>query len=92
MTNSNTSMIGTYHLVCDDYKVSVIQSVPYIGSLIGFFFFSWLADNKGRKLALGASWLLASLGALLLALSWDFYSATIGFFIAGAGVNPAVTI
>lgn len=92
MTNADTSMIGTFDLICDNAKVSVIESVPYVGSLIGFFLFSWVADNKGRKIALGISWLFASLGALLLALSWDYYSATVGFFIAGFGVNPAITI
>ena len=66
--------------------------MPYIGSLLGFFLFSWIADNYGRKIALGLSWLFASLGALLLALSWDFYSAMFGFFLAGFGVNPAITV
>ncbi|KAL4472577.1 hypothetical protein ABPG74_018526 [Tetrahymena malaccensis] len=92
MTNRDTSMIGTFNLVCDNTRISIIQSVPYLGSLIGFFLFSWIADNKGRRIALGISWLLASLGALLLALSWDYYSATVGFFIAGFGVNPAITV
>jgi len=60
--------------------------------LFGFFLFSWLADNKGRRLALGLSWLLASLGALLMGLAWSWWSLTIGFFLSGFGVNPAITI
>ena len=37
-----------------------------MGSLIGFFLFSFVADNYGRKIGLGAAWFMATLGSLLL--------------------------
>ena len=66
--------------------------MPYIGSLIGLFIFSYFADNKGRRSSLGISWLLVSIGALILAISWDYWVACVGFFIAGYGINSAVTL
>jgi len=42
--------------------------------------------------ALGISWLFASLGALILGIAWDYWVACVGFFLAGFGSNPAITI
>ena len=65
---------------------------PYIASLIGFFIFSSIADNWGRKPAIGSSWFIASIGAIILSLSVNWYMAAIGYFLGGFGVNPAITI
>jgi OCT family organic cation transporter-like MFS transporter 4/5 len=34
--------------------------------LVGFFLFSYIADNYGRKLGLGLAWLMATVGGLIL--------------------------
>ena len=54
-------------LICSREEISnVLQSVVYVGSLIGFFIFSFVADNYGRKIGLGISWFMAFLGALMI--------------------------
>ena len=65
---------------------------PYVGSLIGFFLFSSLADNWGRKPSIGLSWLVASVGGIIMWLSPNWELAALGYFLAGLGVNPAITI
>jgi len=54
-------------LICDrEYISNVLQSLVYFGSLIGFFIFSFVADNYGRKVGQGISWFLAFLGTLII--------------------------
>jgi OCT family organic cation transporter-like MFS transporter 4/5 len=37
-----------------------------MGSLVGFFLFSFVADNYGRKIGLGSAWVMATIGSLML--------------------------
>jgi len=54
-------------LICEREELSnVLQSLVYVGSLVGFFIFSFVADNYGRKFSLGFSWFLAFLGCFCL--------------------------
>lgn len=44
------SVTSEYRLYCDRYYLNTIgQSITYFGSLCGFFLFSFIADNYGRK-------------------------------------------
>ena len=65
---------------------------PYIASLLGFFIFSGIADNLGRKPAIGISWFIGSIGTIILAFSVTWWMAALGYFFAGFGANPAITI
>jgi OCT family organic cation transporter-like MFS transporter 4/5 len=57
-------------LVCEkDGVADTLKAMPYAGSLVGFFIFSFLADNYGRKMAIGLAWFCASIGALVLGVS-----------------------
>lgn len=54
-------------LICEEKgTASLLESLVYMGSLIGFFVFSFIADNYGRKIGLGSAWLMATVGSLLL--------------------------
>ena len=64
----------------------------YIGSFVGFFVFPHIADNNGRKLAINASWAVATSGVVIAAASQNIYMIGIGWFLAGFGGNPAITL
>lgn len=69
---SKNSLITAFNdpLICENESLgTTLKAMVSIGSLIGFFFFSFIADNYGRKLGLGSSWLCASIGAVVLASS-----------------------
>eukprot|EP00825_Cyclidium_porcatum_P047608 TRINITY_DN7776_c0_g1_i2.p1 TRINITY_DN7776_c0_g1~~TRINITY_DN7776_c0_g1_i2.p1 ORF type:complete len:401 (-),score=41.66 TRINITY_DN7776_c0_g1_i2:316-1518(-) len=68
------------------------QSITYFGSLCGFFLFSYIADNFGRKFGLVSSWISATVGVILMATSADYWMFAIGNGLAGFGLNPAITL
>ncbi len=51
------------------YIVTVLKSLVYIGSLIGFFVIPYIADNWGRRKGMLISWATCSLGIILLAFA-----------------------
>jgi OCT family organic cation transporter-like MFS transporter 4/5 len=51
-----------------------------------------LADNYGRKIMVHISWGICVLGALLIATAPSPILVGIGFFLAGFGANPAITL
>ncbi|KAL4464318.1 hypothetical protein ABPG72_017104 [Tetrahymena utriculariae] len=96
IVKNDNSLIFYYDppLVCDrGFIYSIMSALTYLGSLIGFFFFSWYADNKGRKNALLWSWLIATFGTFMVGFSQkDIVTCSIGLFLQGLGANPAITI
>ena len=82
-----------FELYCeDDYKNSVISSMGALGSFMGFIIFPMISDNKGPRLALIGSWFTCILGCILMAIANNYYFILIGYFLAGFGVNPAITL
>ncbi|CAD8090428.1 unnamed protein product [Paramecium primaurelia] len=79
-------------LPCNKTLQSIIKSIVYFGSLTGFFIFSFIADNYGRKLALTLSWTITTIGSITLASSQNFQMITSAMFLLGFGGNPAITI
>jgi len=72
MKNSE-SMVMEFELYCENkWKKNFIETEPYVGSLFGFFIFSSLADNWGRKPSICLSWFIASIGAIIMAFSVNF--------------------
>lgn len=63
-----------------------------MGSFIGFLVFPMIADNKGRKIGWVLSWGCATLGCVMMAVSFNFWIIFIGYFLAGFGANPAITL
>jgi MFS family permease len=64
----------------------------FIGSLIGFFIIPFIADNLGRKIAMQIAWGICTLGVLLLCIGNSVALIGIGYFLAGLGSNPAITL
>lgn len=68
------------------------ESLPYLGAICGLFLFMFLSDNVGRKISIGLSWFVGSLGGILLVAFENIYTILIGNFFAGFGVVPCATI
>ena len=80
-------------LICDEqYVVTVLQSMLFIGSLIGFFVIPTLADNIGRKISIMISWLICSFGVAAISFAFSPNMVAVGYFLAGFGCNPAITL
>jgi MFS family permease len=63
-------VFGLY--ICDrEWVTSLIQSLTYWGSFVGFIIFPFIADNFGRKKAEGVSWLIAVIGSIILSASFN---------------------
>ena len=53
----------------------------------------YVADNYGRKPALGISWLFTTIGTIIMLISHKAYAGVIiGNLIVGAGVFPVITV
>lgn len=83
---------GTLYACDKDYVLTILSSIVYMGSFVGFFFFPYIADNFGRKLAINASWLTCCAGVILSAFSQNVYMVGAGWFLGGFGGNPAITL
>jgi len=58
------------YMICDNtYVATVLKSVVFVGSLIGFFIIPFIADNLGRKLAMQISWILCTVGVGILVIA-----------------------
>ncbi len=64
----------------------------FFGSLAGFFLIPYIADNWGRKIGIRISWAIGTAGVLVLALADSANTIGIGYFLAGFGTNPAITL
>ena len=64
----------------------------FIGSLIGFFIIPFIADNLGRKLAMQISWIICTVGVIILVFANSIFFIGAGYFLAGLGSNPAITL
>lgn len=77
----------------DSPQVGVIVAVYYLGCSIGAVFFSWLADQYGRKPALFGCLFMASLGNFIMFISGLGYSQGalavmyVGRVVMGLGVG-----
>lgn len=64
---------------------SIGESMPFAGGLIGLLIFMYIADNKGRKITIGITWAICTLGGILLISFANIYTIFIGFFLVGFG-------
>lgn len=72
--------------------VSVVQSMIYLGTLVGYVCVPFFADNFGRLRTERVVWGIAAIGAFMLAFAWNIYAVGVGLFLCGAGVNSALTL
>ena len=93
LINTNYNYLSTMGIAEDDPQVGVIVSVYYLGCAIGAVFFSWIADQYGRRTGLFTCLATASLGNLVMFVSGLGYSRGalpvmyLGRVIMGLGVG-----
>ena len=58
-------------MICDmTYLRTVLISIFYFGSLVGFFLLPTVADNFGRKIAIIISWGIYAGGVLIIGVAF----------------------
>ncbi|XP_012276484.1 carcinine transporter [Orussus abietinus] len=79
--------------VCNKaYLVSTAQAIFFCGSIIGGFFFGWLADHHGRILTLMVLNGIALIATIATAFASDFWSFAICRFFAGLAFDNCINI
>lgn len=64
----------------------------FVGSLLGFFTIPYFADNWGRRVAIRSAWMICTIGVGLAAFATSASMVGMGYFLAGFGANPAITL
>ena len=68
-------------------QLGIVASSQLIASVVGGVVFGWFADRRGRRAGLVASIVVFSIGALVSAFAWNFWSLTLFRFITGIGLG-----
>jgi MFS family permease len=80
-------------MVCSkEWISSLLQSIGYFGSLVGYIIMPLVADNKGRKNAELISWFTTVVGCSVLLASMNLPLIGIGSFLIGFGSNSAIML
>ena len=80
-------------MVCSkEWISSLLQSIGYFGSLVGYIVMPLVADNKGRKTAELISWFITVAGCGILLVSMNIPLIGIGSFLMGFGSNSAIML
>lgn len=80
-------------MVCSqEWVSSLLQSMSYIGSLIGYLVMSHIADNYGRKKGEIIAWIICIFGQVMTLVSFNLVTVGIGSFFMGFGSNGAINI
>jgi OCT family organic cation transporter-like MFS transporter 4/5 len=58
----------------------------FIGNVFGFIFFTFFADNFGRRFTLIMTLMIANIGIFLIVFSSSIDILSLGLFLAGAGL------
>lgn len=73
-------------------QIGFLISVGFLGQLLGALFFGWLAERKGRVLAISFAILTFSCMSIACAFSWNYNSLLIFRTIQGFGLGGEVPI
>jgi len=80
-------------MVCSqEWIASLLQSISYLGSLIGYMIMSHVADNYGRRKGEYISWIVCIVGQVIMLFSFNVFMVGVGSFFMGFGANGAITI
>jgi MFS family permease len=80
-------------MVCSkEWISSLLQSIGYFGSFVGYIVMPLVADNKGRKTAEFISWFITVAGCGVLLVSMNIPFIGIGSFLMGFGSNSAIML
>jgi putative MFS transporter len=73
-------------------QIGNLISTGYVGQIAGALFFGWLAERKGRIVALQWSVVVMSVFSLLCASAWDYNSLFVFRLIQGVGLGGEVPV
>lgn len=79
-------------LCSNTWLSSLLQSLSYIGSFVGYLVMSHIADNFGRKNTERISWIINIVGISILIGSINLFMVGIGSFLMGLGTNATITL
>ena len=86
---SSESLTVSFNLYCErGYLKSLCQTLFFIASNINTLIFSFLADLKGRKIAILILYILGAIPLLVASFAGSWILFMILLIISGAGVNP----
>ncbi|KRX10392.1 Major facilitator superfamily domain, general substrate transporter [Pseudocohnilembus persalinus] len=92
-TNVFSSISAEFKLYCDKRNLRVLgQSLVYIGGAIGILIFNQLSDIKGRKISIILSWIIVTIGAVIMAFSQNIDLILFSIFLLGLGIFPITSI
>ncbi|KAG9197219.1 hypothetical protein G6514_001977 [Epicoccum nigrum] len=84
LINTNEDYLSTMGIEKESPVVGVIVAIYYLGTAVGAVFFSWLADELGRKKSIFFSLAAASLGNLIMFVAgFKFQQIALWVMIAG---------
>jgi putative MFS transporter len=72
--------------------IGALISIGYVGQALGAIFFGWLAERRGRMLALTITVAIYGIFSLLAAFAWDYTSLFVIRTIQGIGLGGEVPI
>ncbi|KAJ9531751.1 hypothetical protein QJQ45_021899 [Haematococcus lacustris] len=85
-TASNKSIISQFNLICSNaWLAQLVNSIFFLGYLIGSGTFGNMADRHGRKKTLMFASGLATLGTLMSALSYNYWVYAASRLLTGVG-------
>jgi MFS transporter, putative metabolite:H+ symporter len=73
-------------------QIGMLISIGYLGQLLGALFFGWLAERRGRVIAMICALLIFSCMSVACALAWDYNSLLVFRTIQGFGLGGEVPI
>ena len=86
---SSESLTVSFNLYCErSYLKSLCQTLFFIASNISTLIFSFLADLKGRKVAILILYILGAIPLLVASFAGSWVLFMILLILSGAGVNP----
>lgn len=86
-------MTTTFGLYCDkNYFRAYASSVTFIGSIVGNFLFSFLAERKGRRIIMIICWFTVVFGIIGITCSVNVYMLLFFQFFAGLGIIPGESL
>ncbi len=73
-------------------QVGQIHGAFAVGAVLGGLFFGWLADKKGRKLAMGTAILVGGFGAVCAAVAPSYSFLIMARVLCGFGITGGLVI
>ena len=59
---------------------------------MGYIVLSFFSDNFGRRTSILIAWTLCTLGAIIMAVSFNLWMVVIGLFMCGCGAEAGINI